>query len=382
MDEPFPFLEFFAGAGLARLGLEPKWRALFANDICPKKAACYRRNFNGAPEFRLGDIWDITSAHIAGEPAMAWASFPCQDLSCAGNKQGLIASRSGSFWGFWQVLRQLATDNRKPPLIVCENVTGLLSSRLGGDFAAVCEALVDLGCRVGAIVIDAMHFVPQSRPRLFIIATDQNLIPASSAPKPDSFWHPPGLVRAWRRLPVTVQRRWVWWSLPVPAPRQTALGDIVYHPEDSACWHSPAETERLLALMSERHRDKITAVSQSAAPAVGAVYKRTRRVNGVRMQRAEIRFDGLCGCLRTPSGGSSRQVLLFVHKGRIRSRLLTPREAARLMGADDSYCLPKRYNEAYHCMGDGVAVPAVRWLSDNLLLPLARAARRECVGHG
>jgi len=113
---------------------------------------------------------------------------------------------------------------------------------------------------------------------------------------------------------------------------------------------------------------------------VGAVYKRTRAdENGERRQRAEVRFDDIAGCLRTPVGGSSRQTILAVDGENVKSRLLSPREAARLMGLPDSYLLPRNYNDAYHLAGDGLAVPVVRFLAANLLEPLlaATAAKRR-----
>lgn len=103
-----------------------------------------------------------------------------------------------------------------------------------------------------------------------------------------------------------------------------------------------------------------------------AIYRRTRVDEEGRQLRAEVRFDGISGCLRTPAGGSSRQILIFVDGGDIRTRLLAPREAARLMGVRDNYILPDNYNDAYHLMGDAVAVPAVKWLSEHLLKPLAQ----------
>jgi DNA (cytosine-5)-methyltransferase 1 len=87
-------------------------------------------------------------------------------------------------------------------------------------------------------------------------------------------------------------------------------------------------------------------------------------------QRAEIRFDGLAGCLRTPRGGSSRQTLLVIDQGQVRSRLLSPREGARLMGLPDAYRLPRSATAGLHVIGDGVAAPVVRWLSERLLTPL------------
>jgi len=114
------------------------------------------------------------------------------------------------------------------------------------------------------------------------------------------------------------------------------------------------------------------------------VYRRTRRENGASVVRAELRFD-LAGCLRTPAGGSSRQIVLCLERNaqnpdgvRIRSRLLSPRESGRLMGLPDGYVLPRRANDAYHLTGDGVVVPVIAHLEQHLLHPLMQiAARRE-----
>ena len=107
---------------------------------------------------------------------------------------------------------------------------------------------------------------------------------------------------------------------------------------------------------------------------MGGVYKRTRPdSNGNKRQRAEIRFDKVAGCLRTPGGGSSRQTIMVVEGSSTRSRLLSPREAARLMGLSDDYILPARYNDAYHVAGDGVCVPVVRYLANCLLEPILTA---------
>jgi DNA (cytosine-5)-methyltransferase 1 len=108
------------------------------------------------------------------------------------------------------------------------------------------------------------------------------------------------------------------------------------------------------------------AAQMSGGLKVGAVYKRTR--DGI--VRAEVRFDGISGCLRTPTGGSSRQTIVVVEGERVRTRLLSSREAARLMGLPESYRLPVRYNDAYHLAGDGVAVPVVAHLARTLLEPL------------
>ena len=131
-------------------------------------------------------------------------------------------------------------------------------------------------------------------------------------------------------------------------------------------------------MMSDANRRKVSATQLEGQRVVGAVYRRTRPdEKGIKQQRAEVRFDGLAGCLRTPGGGSSRQTIIVVEGGNIRSRLLSSREAARLMGLPDTYKMPRRYNEAYHLAGDGVCVSVVRFLASVLLEPLADAQARK-----
>lgn len=358
------FYEFFSGGGMARIGLGQGWRCLFANDMDEKKAATYKANFNGAPELRVCDVAALSPADLPGAADLAWASFPCQDLSLAGNRGGLAAERSGAFWPFWRLMQGLISENRAPLLIVLENVCGALTSHDGKDFLAIAEAFTQAGYRFGAVVIDAAHFLPQSRPRLFIIGTRPDLeIPRRlKTAAPDSVWHPPAIRERVKQLPFKVRRRWVWWKIQTPPTRKAVFADVIEDAPQGVEWHTPAETRRLLGLMSEVNRAKVSRAQAAGRRMVGGVYKRTR--NGE--QRAEVRFDDVAGCLRTPVGGSSRQTILIVDGPRIRSRLLSPREAARLMGLPESYELPDRYNEAYHIAGDGLAVPVVRHLATSL----------------
>ena len=126
-------------------------------------------------------------------------------------------------------------------------------------------------------------------------------------------------------------------------------------------------------MMSAGQAARLEALRADGGRHVGAVFRRTRRENGQGVQRAEARFDGLAGCLRTPRGGSSRQSIIVVEDGAVHTRLLTPREAARLMGLPEAYVLPRGVSAALHVAGDGVCVPAVRWLADALLEPLLGA---------
>lgn len=372
------FYEFFAGGGMARAGLGPAWECLFANDFDAKKGASYKANWGG-DELRIGDVAELTTADLPGYTDLAWASFPCQDLSLAGAGAGLSGERSGTFWPFWQLIKTLGEEGRAPRLIVLENVVGALSSHGGKDFGAISAALAGAGYRVGALVMNAIHFVPQSRPRLFIIgALKSAILPPSTlrADGPGDEWHPPALVEAYRKLSKRSQDAWVWWRLPAPPTRTSIFADLVEDEPPSVEWHTTAETKRLLEMMSPLNLAKVDAAKKTGNRMVGTIYKRTRAdgPKGEKIQRAEIRFDDVAGCLRTPAGGSSRQTIMVVEDKRVRSRLLSPREAARLMGLPDTYLLPKSYNDAYHLAGDGVVVPVVRFLAEHLLERLLTAA--------
>ena len=368
------FYEFFAGGGMARAGLGADWRCLFANDFDRKKASAYRRNWPGGDVLRVADVRSLAASDLPGRADLAWASFPCQDLSLAGGGAGLRGDRSGVFWPFWSLMRGLAAEGRAPGVVVLENVPGALTSHGGGDFAAICEALREGGYRCGALVVDAARFVPQSRPRLFVVATadDGPIAPELTAGGPSAPWHTRGLRAAHARLPAADAANWVWWSLPAPPPGRHAVADLIEDDPADVDWHAPSETRRLLGMMSELNVGKVERARRAKGRVVGTIYKRTRRdAGGVRTQRAEVRFDGVAGCLRTPAGGSSRQLIMVVDGESVRTRLISGRETARLMGLPDGYALPSNYNEAYHLTGDGVVVPVVRHLAEHLLEPLA-----------
>jgi C-5 cytosine-specific DNA methylase len=131
---------FFLGGGMVRAGLGPSWSCLFANDFDPKKGASYAANWGGG-QLRIENIANITVNDLPGTADLAWASFPCQDLSLAGAGEGLKGDRSGTFWPFWKLMRALDTEGRPPRMIVLENVCGTLTSHEGKDFAAIGAAL-------------------------------------------------------------------------------------------------------------------------------------------------------------------------------------------------------------------------------------------------
>lgn len=371
---PLAFYEFFAGGGMARMGLGAGWECRFANDFDPVKAATYGDNFPDADEhFREGDVFALSAADLPGRADLAWASSPCQDFSLAGARAGLAGGRSSAFFGFWRLIEALGTEGRAPRVLVIENVSGLLSSNGGADFTALAQALADQGYSFGALEIDAADFLPQSRPRVFVIATKD---PPARRLVDDSRYQTRAVKLAAERLPPALAQRWIWWALGAPPTRNLDLAALLEADTD-VTWHATERTARWLELMAPLHRARLEARRDRGERIVGALYRRMRLEDGRKVQRAEVRFDGLAGCLRTPRGGSSRQVLAVVEGGQVRTRLLTPREAARLMGLPDGYQLPKAATSALHVTGDGVATPVVRWLARELLEPLLGVAPRR-----
>jgi len=368
------YYEFFAGGGMARAGLGDGWSCSFANDISEKKAESYRANWGG-DHLTVANVFDLKASNLPGTADLAWGSFPCQDLSLAGNGQGLDGERSGAFWGFWNLVRALNKDGRKPRMIVLENVYGTLTSHDGKDFEQIAKAVVREGYVFGALVIDAVHFAPQSRPRLFIVGVCSNAVvpDATHAAIPSPAWHPDAVIRAYHRLPDAAKAAWRWWNPPLPTQRAGTLDDIIEREPTGVRWHTAVETQKLLSMMTEVHRRKVMEAQRLGGLKAGSIYRRTR--NGI--QRAEVRFDGVAGCLRTPAGGSSRQTIMVVDGPNVRTRLISPREAARLMGLPETYELPARYNDAYHLLGDGVVVPVVAHLREHVLTPVLQANAAE-----
>ncbi len=346
---PWTMHEFFAGSGLVAYGLKGMFAPVWANDISEQKAAVYEANF-GCGHFLLEDIKNVDGRKLPFAN-LSWASFPCQDLSLAGQQKGIHASRSGLIWEWLRVLDEL---DKKPKILLLENVAGLLSVNNGENYKVLHMALVERGYNCGAIVLNASCFVPQSRPRVFIIAVSSDCaIPAELTGNGPCWLHNKATVELGKTLP-----GWIWWKTEKPERRTETVKDIVEEDE-------PFDKDNVLSLIPEKHKEKLE--KYDTVYATG--YRRTR--NGT--QQLELRFDGIAGCLRTPEGGSSKQYLVVKKNGKIHARLLTVREAARLMGAPDSFQLPGSYNDGYKAMGDAVAMPVAEFIGSRFLTKIAEA---------
>lgn len=365
------FAEFFAGIGLMRMGLERQgWTISFANDIDRQKYEMYKEQFNDVDQhFILGDIHQIP-AETVPTVTLATASFPCNDLSVAGARNGLSGKQSSAFWGFVRILEEMG--ERRPPIVLLENVVGFLTSRKGADFKEALLALNRLGYVVDAFILDAARFVPQSRQRLFVVG----LLAGSEV------WEVRETLRFYESdvrpkalaefIFVSPEIRWNIRHLPLQ-PRNSKTLEFILEdiPETAPEWWSPERSEYLLNQMSPRHREIAESMIAGAEYSYGTVFRRVRKGQSM----AELRTDGFAGCLRTPRGGSGRQILFKAGKGNYFARLLTPRECARLMGADE-FRITVPLNQALFGFGDAVCVPVIEWIAKYYLNPVINELMR------
>lgn len=351
--------EFFAGVGLVRLALESEgFRVVFANDIEPAKESIYRSNFD-ASEFLLGDVRAVRDGDVP-DVDLATASFPCTDLSLAGNRAGLKGRESSMFYEFARVLHQMG--DRKPRAVLLENVVGFATSHGGRDLESAIAQLNRLGYCCDVFAIDAKRFVPQSRPRMFVVGALDRI-----DNEPD--WSPTELRPAWVERFVASHPKLDMQCLPLslgPRPVRRLVDVVERLRAADPRWWEKDRVGRFVASLSQIQADRLDRLSVGRKLSWATAYRRTRGGRAV----WEIRDDEISGCLRTARGGSSKQALVEAGRGKARIRWMTPREYARLQGAPDFDVSAVTENKALYGLGDAVCVPVISWIAQNYLVPL------------
>lgn len=358
--------DFFAGIGLVELGLEKAgWSTIYSVDYSDEKRQLYEGHF-GQGSYHLRDISTVDGEEIP-PVALAHASFPCTDVSVAGSREGLSGKETSSFWEFVRILGEMKAKH-PAPFILLENVEGMLTSKGGRDLEIALSALCELGYALDILLINASHFVPQSRVRLFIIgsllAGHQDILEQEIILQQKNTARPPRITNFIRSHS---DLTWHLYSLPQLPRRSSDLADIVDPNEE---WWPEDRSSYLYNQMFERHQKKVHEMMDKPFWSYGTVFRRMRMRNGKKQSTAELRTDGIAGCLRTPKGGSARQILLRAGKGRFDARLLSGRENARLMGADDYVLGPHlESNQMLFGFGDAVCVPVIEWITKEIFNP-------------
>lgn len=365
---PLTVAEYFAGIGLVRMGLSQHgWDVVYANDISPKKLEMYEAFFPGSTgHYSVKNIFDIDPTEVPSS-TLATCSFPCIDLSLAGNMNGIEkGEHSSAFWGFVRILKSQGESS--PPFVMVENVPGWLLSNKGRDFRVTVEALNSLGYSCDVFILDALRFTAQSRLRVFLIGAKTFAGPST----PESILtRPKSLLSEQLRKCIIANKDLQWFHNNIPEPptlNKTGLSRIIERMGDSDDrWWDQSEIDRHLAMMSEAHLARVRELAQLDVVSYRTFYRRRR----TEAQRAEVRDDDLSGCLRTAVGGSGKQFIIRAGKGRVKMRAMTPREYARLQGVPDSYPITVGHVQAITGFGDAVCVPAISWIAQHILTPLA-----------
>ncbi len=332
----------------------------------------YLDQFPSATHYHCEDIWKTESVleHISERAMLATASFPCIDLSLAGQMRGLDGKHSGTLFGFIRAMQRLKERGLMPPVVMLENVVGLVSGKSGEEFKKTCHAVAELGYYIDALIVDAKHFVPQSRARLFIIGIMPEMLTLDM--KDDEKWRAEmerrnsaagkNLYEAMKSMRLATG--WIAFPLPsLPSVRNNIAAYIDI--DDEQLWWSEEEVTKHLNRTSKLHRQQLEWLQQAGQTWIGTGFRRIREGT----TRVEVRFDGIAGCLRTANGGSARQIVVVIQDGILRMRWMTPREYARLQGAPDFKIL-KGVNQSLTGFGDGVCVPVIEWIDANILTPI------------
>lgn len=354
--------EFFAGIGLARLGMSKAGiDVVWSNDIAPAKHAMFEQNFGVSDNhtFLVEDLGKVPREALPENIDLAWASFPCTDLSVAGGRAGLHRGiASSTFWHFIKALSKLGSE--RPPVVALENVTAFATSHSGRDIVSAIRSLNGLGYSVDVLSIDARRFVPQSRPRLFLIGASSPVatMTETSPLRPD--W----------LTPIFEDSSLLTHQMQVPEPPpllNDGLGAYLEQlSEDDPRWWPAERVDAFIGSLSDLQSKRFNTLRDGDTDTARTAYRRMRHGT----PRWELRSDGIAGCLRTSSGGSSKQAVAFLGHGGVRIRWMTPREYASLMGAPDYKMASVKQHHAYYGFGDAVCTPVVEWLSENYLVPL------------
>ena len=376
---PLTAVEYFAGVGLFRMGLaRAGWRVVFANDWDKKKLPMYRAFFpQDAAHYDTESVFRLDAKNVPSA-TLATCSFPCVDLSLAGKMRGINGDDSSAFWGFLDIVK--AHGASAPQIILLENVPGLLTANGGRDMVEMARALNRLDYRCDIFTLNALHFTPQSRLRVFVVAARGDGFPAFDREKLSArgdFLAPKRLLAA---IDANPELAGMTLRLPPPPPRmQGGMNEKIIElvAPKSPLWWDEKKLAHHLEMMSVAHRRHVEELRRKKRVAYCAFYRR-RRAEG---QRAEVRRDDIAGCLRTVVGGSGRQFLVAAGRGKISMRAMTAREYARLQGVPDSFTIDADEKTALSAFGDAVCVPAIEWIAREVLNPLVETLyRRDSLG--
>jgi DNA (cytosine-5)-methyltransferase 1 len=162
MNNHFTFIDLFSGIGGFHLAAKDNGgHCLFSSEIDVEAAKTYEANFQLKPH---GDITKIKSEKIP-EHDLLCAGFPCQPFSIIGNRMGFDDMRGTLFFEIARILK-----DKKPPMIILENVKQLATHDNNKTIKRIIECLENLGYKTSWKILNALDYgLPQKRERTIIV---------------------------------------------------------------------------------------------------------------------------------------------------------------------------------------------------------------------
>ncbi len=321
-------IDLFAGIGGIRKGFEnafgEKIETVFVSEWDENAQKTYRINYKDSFPI-AGDITQISEEDVP-EFDICLAGFPCQAFSLAGKRMGFEDDYKGLCRGtlFQDVVR--ICELRKPKVIFCENVKGLIIHDKGRTFKIIKKAFEQIGYKVYDQILNSRDFgVPQNRERIYIVAF-RNDIDSKN------------------------------FSFPVGNRSNTCIKDIMEKEPVSVKYYLSTTYIDTLKRHKERHMAK---------------------GNGFGY---EIRsLDGQAGAIVCGGMGRERNLIVddrltnfkpITHiKGEVNRegiRKMTPREWARLQGFPDDFKLELADTHLYKQFGNSVTVNVIEAIAKQI----------------
>jgi len=320
-DIPFPptknpkfkFIDLFAGIGGFRIAFQNLGgKCVFTSEWNHFAQKTYEANFGEVP---FGDITKIDENEIP-EHDILLGGFPCQPFSIAGvskknslgKAHGFLDKIQGNL--FFDIARIIKA--KKPKAFLLENVKNLVSHDKGNTFKVIKTTLRELGYSVHFKILDAKHFVPQHRERIFIVGFKESIFHGK-----EKFAFP-----EMRDVTHTIED--ILESS--PDPKYTLTDNL---------WD-------YLQKYSAKHKEK---------------------GNGFGFGLVDL--DGITRTLSARYYKDGSEILIPQY--RKNPRRLTPRECARLLGYPDTFIIPVSDTQAYKQFGNSVVSPLVEAVGKNIV---------------
>jgi DNA (cytosine-5)-methyltransferase 1 len=315
----FTFIDLFAGIGGVRTAFSNAGGScLFSSDWDKYAQMSYEANYNEKP---FGDITQVDTNLIPNFDILC-GGFPCQPFSIAGvskknslgRKHGFEDEKQGNL--FFEVARII--KQKKPNVIFLENVKNLLSHDKGNTWKVVKNTLTDIGYELFTQIVDAKHYVPQHRERIFIVGFNKDIYPDIDFKFPE-----------------------------YPKKRVYELSDILEKKVEDKYTLSDKLWKYL-----QSHKEKSKANGKGFG--FGLIDPKSDKYT--RTMSARYYKDG--------------SEILINQKNK-NPRRLTPQEARKLQGFPDTYKIVVSDNQAYKQFGNSVAVPAVQATAEKIQQTIA-----------